>query len=70
MEHVNRYLKEAGLPHGKGAYPRTDEILSRSLNLSVGVVDAGLGAGFGVNIRSTDSEIEKAAETFSRACST
>jgi dTDP-4-amino-4,6-dideoxygalactose transaminase len=68
MEHFNRYLKEHGLPYGKGAYPRTDEILSRAINLSVGVVDAGLGAAFGVHIDSSDEEIAAAAEKFRRSC--
>jgi dTDP-4-amino-4,6-dideoxygalactose transaminase len=68
MEHLNRYLEENGRPHGRGAYPRTDDILSRSLNISVGVVDAGLGAGFGINIDSPPAEIEKAAEVFRKAC--
>jgi hypothetical protein len=45
MEHVNQYLKEHGQPHGPGAYPRADDILSRAINLSVGVVDAGAGRG-------------------------
>jgi dTDP-4-amino-4,6-dideoxygalactose transaminase len=68
MEHFNRYLRERGLPHGKGAYPRTDDILSRAINLSVGVVDPGLGAGFGIHIDSSDAEIEQRAEQFRRAC--
>ncbi|MFC1552186.1 DegT/DnrJ/EryC1/StrS family aminotransferase [Candidatus Latescibacterota bacterium] len=68
MEHINNYLKDAGRPHGKGAYPVTDDILSRSINLSVGVVDAGLGSAFGINIDSTDDEITAAAETFRAAC--
>jgi len=68
MEHVNHYLKHAGLSHGKGAYPKTDDVLSRSINLSVGVVDAGLGAAFGINICSSDSEIERAIDVFKRAC--
>ncbi|NQT27521.1 DegT/DnrJ/EryC1/StrS family aminotransferase [candidate division KSB1 bacterium] len=69
MEHVNEYLKNAGLPYGKGAYPQTDDILSRSINLSVGVVDAGLGAGFGIDINSTDEEIKEISERFRQACS-
>ena len=69
MEHVNTYLEKKGLPHGKGAYPITDDILSRSINLSVGVVDGGLGAAFGINIRSTDQEIDETAVRFVQACS-
>ena len=68
MEHVGRWLAERGLPHGKGAYPRTDDILSRAVNLSVGVVDAKLGAAFGIHVKSTDDEIDRAAEAFRRAC--
>jgi dTDP-4-amino-4,6-dideoxygalactose transaminase len=68
MEHLNRYLRKRRLPHGKGAYPRTDDILGRALNLSVGVVDAGLGAGFGIDIDSSDADIRKIAETFREAC--
>jgi dTDP-4-amino-4,6-dideoxygalactose transaminase len=68
MEHVNRYLKELGRPHGKGAYPRTDDILSRAINISVGVVDAGLGAGFGININSTEMDIKLTADKFRKAC--
>lgn len=68
MEHLNRYLKEVGQPYGKGAYPRTDDILSRALNISVGVVDAGLGSAFGIYIDSTDDEIREVAEKFRTAC--
>jgi dTDP-4-amino-4,6-dideoxygalactose transaminase len=68
MEHVNNYLKEKGLPYGKGAYPQTDYILSRSMNISIGVVDTGLGAAFGININASTAEIEKAADDFHRAC--
>jgi dTDP-4-amino-4,6-dideoxygalactose transaminase len=68
MEHLNRYLKEKGRPYGRGAYPRTDDILGRALNLSVGVVDAGLGAGFGININSSEEEIARTAGIFRKAC--
>ncbi len=68
MEHFNRYLREKGFPYGKGAYPRTDDILSRAINLSVGVVDAGLGAAFGIDIDATDDAIIRAAGRFREAC--
>ncbi len=42
----------------KHMLPATDDILSRAVNISVGVVDKGLGAAFGINILSTDEEIE------------
>ena len=68
MEHVLKHLKEVGQPHSKGSYPKTDDILSRAMNISIGVVDGGLGAGWGININSTDAEIEEAAKQFIEAC--
>lgn len=68
MEHVLKHLKEVGQPHTKGSYPRTDDILSRSMNISIGVVDGGLGAGWGININSSDAEIEAAAKQFIEIC--
>jgi dTDP-4-amino-4,6-dideoxygalactose transaminase len=68
MEHVLNHLKEVGQPCTKGSYPVTDDILSRSMNISIGVVDGGLGAGWGININSTDSEIAKTALQFLSAC--
>ncbi len=67
MEHVLRHLKEIGQPHTKGSYPRTDDIFSRAMNISIGVVDGGLGAGWGININSSDAEIEAAATQFTGA---
>jgi dTDP-4-amino-4,6-dideoxygalactose transaminase len=68
MEHILNHLKQIGQPHTKGSYPRTDDILSRAMNISVGVVDGGLGTGWGININSTDAEIEAAAKQFNAAC--
>lgn len=68
MEHVLAHLKSIGQPHTKGSYPKTDDILSRSMNISIGVVDGGLGAGWGININSTEEEIRKAAEQFVKVC--
>jgi dTDP-4-amino-4,6-dideoxygalactose transaminase len=68
MEHILNHLKSIGQPHTKGAYPKTDDILSRAMNISVGVVDGGLGSGWGININSTDDEIEAAAKQFVAAC--
>lgn len=68
MEHVLDHLKNIGQPHTKGSYPKTDDILSRAMNISIGVVDGGLGAGWGININSTDKEIEAAAAKFVDVC--
>lgn len=66
MEHILKHLQEVGQPHSKGAYPKTDDILSRAMNISVGVVDGGLGAGWGITINSTEAEIEAAAKQFNK----
>lgn len=55
---VADYVAEPGL------LPATDALLARSITLGVGVVDAGIGSAFGVNVRSTATDIEKAADRF------
>ncbi len=67
MDQILNYTDSTGnKPYHKDMLPRTDDLLSRSIALSVGVVDPGLGAGCGINILSTDENIEKTAETFIR----
>jgi dTDP-4-amino-4,6-dideoxygalactose transaminase len=46
----------------KGMLPQTDDLLRRSINLSVGVVDPGLGAGFGLHPLATEEEIEQVGD--------
>jgi 8-amino-3,8-dideoxy-alpha-D-manno-octulosonate transaminase len=48
----------------KGMLPQTDRLLERAINISVGVVDPGLGSAFGININSTDEEVDRQAERF------
>ncbi len=50
-----------------GILPATDALLARSITLGVGVVDAGIGSAFGINVRSTATDIEKAADRFRTA---
>ena len=68
MEHVLHHLNKIGRPTAKGSYPVTDDILSRSINISIGVVDGGLGAGWGLNILSGEEEIVQKADAFVTAC--
>lgn len=42
--------------------PQTDFNTGRAVNISVGVVDKGLGSGYGININSSEEEIKQAAE--------
>ena len=51
-------------PFRRNMLPKTDHILARSINLNIGVVDPGLGAGFGINILASDEEIKKKAWEF------
>jgi len=50
----------------KNMLPHTDSILRRSINLSVGVVDPGLGADFGITPLTLEEEIDRKAEEFIR----
>jgi len=51
----------------KGMLPKTDAILNRAINISIGVVDAGLGSSFGVCPLSSDEEIRAKAMEFVKA---
>ena len=48
----------------KGMLPRTDELLARSINISIGVSDAGLGSAFGVTINDDLDVVAERAATF------
>ena len=47
-----------------GLLPATDALLARSITLGIGVVDAGIGSAFGLNVRSTPFDIEQVAKRF------
>ena len=65
MEQLLSYVdREGKKPFRKHMLPKTDDILSRSINLSIGVVDPGLGADFGINILSNDDEIVEKGREF------
>nr|MDO8109675.1 DegT/DnrJ/EryC1/StrS family aminotransferase [Candidatus Sigynarchaeota archaeon] len=53
------YYKGGEVKYTKGMLPRTDDILKRAINISIGVVDAGLGSSFGVNVKSTLQEVDE-----------
>ncbi len=46
----------------KGMLPQTDDILGRAINISIGVVDAGLGSAFGVKMGDGPDEVDRKAE--------
>ena len=60
------YYKERGgdVDYREGMLPRTDSLLKRAINISIGVYDKGLGSGFGITVTSSDSEIDEKIEQF------
>ena len=50
----------------KGMLPRTDALLARAINISIGVFDPGLGSGFGVTIADDLDVVEERAAEFCR----
>lgn len=54
--------KTNGFLCGISQIPQTDDILDRAVNISIGVVDKGLGSGCGININSTEEEINATAK--------
>jgi len=59
-----RYGQE--IEYHKHMLPKTDEILGRAVNISIGVVDPGIGAGFGISILSDDKEIQQVADKINK----
>lgn len=57
-------LGGGALCYGRGALPRTDDILSRTVNLCVGVRDSYLGTAYGIDPFSPDEEIVRVAKEF------
>jgi dTDP-4-amino-4,6-dideoxygalactose transaminase len=59
------YRQEGGrMDYSKGMLPQTDALLSRAINISIGVADVGLGSGFGITIQSNDAEVDRKIEQF------
>jgi len=56
--------KGGSMEYAKGMLPKTDAILNRAINISIGVADAGLGSGFGITILSDDAEVDRKIEQF------
>jgi 8-amino-3,8-dideoxy-alpha-D-manno-octulosonate transaminase len=47
--------------------PQTDDLLSRAINISIGVSDAGLGSAFGVTMSDGFPEVDARAAQFRAA---
>ncbi len=60
---MEQILNYPGMDFKAHMLPATDDILERAVNISVGVVDKGLGSKYGININSTDEEIAEVAKT-------
>jgi dTDP-4-amino-4,6-dideoxygalactose transaminase len=60
------YYRDKGgsMEYSKGMLPKTDALLNRAINVSIGVADVGLGSGFGVTILSDDNEVDKKIDQF------
>lgn len=58
---------EGNVEYKPNMLPQTDNILNRAVNISVGIVDKGIGAPFGITINSTDEEIVEVAGKIKKA---
>jgi dTDP-4-amino-4,6-dideoxygalactose transaminase len=80
MEQIlgKKMITEHGCPYNCSCYPcqqeykkgmllRTDDILGRAINISVGVVDRGIGSAFGIHPHSTNEEIDQKVKEFTAA---
>jgi 8-amino-3,8-dideoxy-alpha-D-manno-octulosonate transaminase len=53
----------------KGMLPQTDDLLARSMNISIGVPDTGLGSSFGVTIHDGPDVVDARASEFCQVAS-
>ncbi len=58
-------VQQSSFSYPRRSLPRTDDILARTVLVSVGVVDAASGATRGIDIRATDEDIEAFSAEFS-----
>jgi 8-amino-3,8-dideoxy-alpha-D-manno-octulosonate transaminase len=58
--------KGGKVKYWKGMLPRTDDLLGRAINISIGVSDGGLGSAFGVAMRDKFDEVDARAAQFCR----
>jgi 8-amino-3,8-dideoxy-alpha-D-manno-octulosonate transaminase len=56
------YYEGQEINYHKGMLPQTDDLLSRAINISIGVSDVGLGSAYGIKITSTKDEIERVGQ--------
>jgi dTDP-4-amino-4,6-dideoxygalactose transaminase len=59
--------KGGSMKYSKGMLPKTDSLIKRAINISIGVSDAGLGSGFGITVNSDEKEIDGKIEIFRKA---
>ena len=59
--------KGGSMKYSKGMLPKTDSLIKRAINISIGVSDAGLGSGFGITVNSDEKVIDEKIETFRKA---
>jgi len=61
------YTEKGGhMEYRKGMLPQTDSLLNRTINISIGVADPGIGASFGVTMNDELDVVEQRAEEFLR----
>lgn len=62
FRHYTREERE--IRYAKGMLPKTDALLERALNISIGVSDPGLSSGFGVTLLDDLESVERHAAKF------
>jgi dTDP-4-amino-4,6-dideoxygalactose transaminase len=64
------YAERGGqMRYWRGMLPQSDNLLARSMNISIGVPDTGLGASFGVTVNDGPDVVDKKAAEFRKVAS-
>lgn len=64
------YLERGGqVNYTKGMLPQTDALLSRAINISIGIPDPGLGSAFGLTVHDGTAQVAAKAAAFRQVAS-
>jgi dTDP-4-amino-4,6-dideoxygalactose transaminase len=64
------YAEKGGqMRYYQGMLPQTDDLLSRAINIGIGILDPGLGSAFGVTVKDGLDVVEARAAEFRRVAS-
>ena len=64
LTHPEYVARGGEMSYQRGMLPQTDALLNRAINIGIGVIDHGLGSGFGITVQATEDDVGKSVVKF------